>query len=70
MWMELEIILLSKGRQPLKDKCHVIFYVNLKRLVSEMRSVDRAAGIGEMVGDWPMGTKLQLEGLVGCCKVR
>lgn len=56
-------------RQAWKDKCHII-YVTLKRPTSKLKRAERAVSVGETMGDSPMGTKMQPEGLWGCCKVR
>lgn len=51
MWMELQIILLSKIRQAWGHMCHVISYVNLKRLISEMKRTEREEGVDETRGE-------------------
>lgn len=56
-------------RQAWRDKCYIIC-VTLKRPIPELKRAERAVSVGETVGDGAMGTKMQSEGLWGCCKVR
>ena len=50
MWMELQIILLSKIRQAWKHMCPMISHVTLKRLMLEMKKMEREESVDETEG--------------------